>query len=106
MNTYFLSVESDHMTVSWNNIKGNSRKKKIYNRKEFFEFFTSKYLNDDVDHLTLLSSSSLDFPEEYTKKKWLIDVSRKVQRQSKRYQKQYWGCHKELEKGFFSRLFS
>ena len=42
----------------------------------------------------------------FKNKKWLIDVSRKVQRRARQYQKQYWGCHKQLEKGFFSRLFS
>jgi len=42
----------------------------------------------------------------FTKKPWLITVSKKVHRRSKQYQKQYWGCKKDLEKGWIRRMFS
>ena len=37
----------------------------------------------------------------YRKKQWLIKVSDRVQARSTKYQKQYWGCEKELKKKRF-----
>lgn len=42
----------------------------------------------------------------YKRKPWLIKVSKKVQKRSRRYQQQYGSCQKELEKGWVRRLFS
>ena len=37
----------------------------------------------------------------YRKKQWLIKVADRVQARSIKYQKQYWGCAKELKKKRF-----
>ena len=37
----------------------------------------------------------------YRKKQWLINVADRVQARSTMYQKQYWGCAKELKKKRF-----
>jgi hypothetical protein len=42
----------------------------------------------------------------YKNKPWLIKVSKKVQSRSRQYQRQYQTCQKELDKGWFLRLFS
>ena len=37
----------------------------------------------------------------YRKKQWLIKVADRVQSRSEMYQKQYWGCAKDLKKKRF-----
>jgi len=39
--------------------------------------------------------------KSYLKKQWLIEVADRVQARSNKYQKQYWGCAKELKKKKF-----
>ncbi len=42
----------------------------------------------------------------YKKKKWLMDVAKKVSSRSRMYEQQLKSCEKKLNKGFFGRLFS
>lgn len=42
----------------------------------------------------------------YKKKKWLLDVAKKVSQRSGTYAGQLKGCEKKLNRGFFRRLFS
>ncbi len=40
----------------------------------------------------------------YNNKKWLMDIARRVDRQSREYSNQYESCKKELSQGFWYRL--
>jgi hypothetical protein len=43
--------------------------------------------------------------KKWLKKKWLIRISSKVKKRSKRYHQQYQGCKQTLSQGFWYRLF-
>lgn len=68
----------------------------------------NKIKRDDAYHLYLAYHEGHGgfAKRTYKNKPWLIKVSRKVQKRSLYYQKQYWSCKKELEKGWIRRLLS
>ena len=68
---------------------------------DFVGWYASKGFYQDFqlmhDHFILhIMKVTGGFKKTYRKKQWLIRVADRVQARSNMYQKQYWGCAKEL----------
>lgn len=62
--------------------------------------------NDAYNHYLAYHEGNGGFTRRtYSKKSWLIDVSRQVQANSNLYERQYSQCEKDLSRNWFMRLF-
>ena len=104
---------SQALTKTWDDYKdetGNTRanRKNFSDSADFIGWYASKgyyqgFEKTDARSLYLAYHEGYGGFEKktYRKKQWLIKVADKVQARSTKYQKQYWGCAKELRKKKF-----
>ena len=104
---------SQALTLTWEDYKdetGNSRanRKNFADSADFIGWYASKGYYQGLER-TDARSLYLAYHEgyggfkkkTYRKKQWLINVADRVQTRSTKYQQQYWGCAKDLEKKRF-----
>ena len=104
---------SQALNMTWEDYKdetGNSgaSRKNFKDSADFIGWYASKGYYQGFDRLDA-RSLYLAYHEgyggfkkkTYRKKPWLIKVADRVQTRSTKYQKQYWGCAKELKKKRF-----
>ena len=104
---------SQALTKTWEDYKdetGNTRasRKNFQDSADFIGWYASKGYYQGFEK-TDARSLYLAYHEGYTgfkkktyrKKQWLIKVADRVQGRSTKYQKQYWGCAKELKRKRF-----
>ena len=104
---------SQALTKTWEDYKdetGNTRasRKDFADSADFIGWYASKGYYQGFDK-TDARSLYLAYHEgyrgfenkTYRKKQWLIKVADRVQARSVKYQKQYWGCAKELKRKRF-----
>ena len=104
---------SQALNMTWEDYKdetGNSgaSRKNFKDSADFIGWYASKGYYQGFDRLDA-RSLYLAYHEgyggfkkkTYRKKPWLIKVADRVQSRSTKYQKQYWGCAKELKKKRF-----
>jgi len=101
------------LTLTWEDYKdetGNSRanRKNFADSADFIGWYASKgyyqgFERTDARSLYLAYHEGYGgFKKKtYRKKQWLINVADRVQARSTKYQQQYWGCAKDLEKKRF-----
>ena len=104
---------SQALTKTWDDYKdetGNKRanRKNFSDSADFIGWYASKgyyqgFEKTDARSLYLAYHEGYGGFEKksYRKKQWLIKVADRVQARSTKYQKQYWGCAKELRKKKF-----
>jgi hypothetical protein len=104
---------SQALTKTWEDYKdetGNTRasRKNFNDSADFIGWYASKgYYQgfDQADARSLYLAYHEGYggfkKKSYRQKQWLIKVADKVQDRSTKYQKQYWGCAKELKKKRF-----
>jgi len=104
---------SQALKNTWEDYKdetGNSRanRKDFYDSADFIGWYASKgyyqgFEKTDARSLYLAYHEGYGGFEKktYRKKQWLIKVADRVQAKSTKYQKQYWGCAKELKRKRF-----
>ena len=104
---------SQALTKTWDDYKdetGNTRanRKNFSDSADFIGWYASKgyyqgFEKTDARSLYLAYHEGYGGFEKksYRKKQWLIKVADRVQSRSTKYQKQYWGCEKELKKKKF-----
>ena len=104
---------SQALTKTWDYYKdetGNTRanRKNFSDSADFIGWYASKgyyqgFEKTDARSLYLAYHEGYGGFEKksYRKKQWLIKVADRVQARSTKYQKQYWGCAKELKKKKF-----
>ena len=104
---------SQALTKTWDDYKdetGNTRanRKNFSDSADFIGWYASKgyyqgFEKTDARSLYLAYHEGYGGFEKksYRKKQWLIKVADRVQARSSKYQKQYWGCAKELKKKKF-----
>ena len=104
---------SQALTKTWDDYKdetGNTRanRKNFSDSADFIGWYASKgyyqgFEKTDARSLYLAYHEGYGGFEKksYRKKQWLIKVADRVQARSTKYQKQYWGCAKELRKKKF-----
>ena len=104
---------SQALTKTWEDYKdetGNNRasRKNFDDSADFIGWYASKgyyqgFEKTDARSLYLAYHEGYGgFKKKtYRKKQWLIKVADRVQDRSEKYQKQYWGCAKELKKKRF-----
>ena len=104
---------SQALTKTWDDYKdetGNTRanRKNFSDSADFIGWYASKgyyqgFEKTDARSLYLAYHEGYGGFEKksYRKKQWLIKVADRVQARSSKYQKQYWGCAKELRKKKF-----
>ena len=104
---------SQALTLTWEDYKdetGNSRanRKNFADSADFIGWYASKgyyqgFERTDARSLYLAYHEGYGgFKKKtYRKKQWLINVADRVQARSTKYQQQYWGCAKDLEKKRF-----
>ena len=104
---------SQALTKTWDDYKdetGNTRanRKNFSDSADFIGWYASKgyyqgFEKTDSRSLYLAYHEGYGGFEKksYRKKQWLIKVADRVQARSTKYQKQYWGCAKELRKKKF-----
>ena len=104
---------SQALTKTWDDYKdetGNTRanRKNFSDSADFIGWYASKgyyqgFEKTDARSLYLAYHEGYGGFEKrsYRKKQWLIKVADRVQSRSTKYQKQYWGCAKELKKKKF-----
>ena len=104
---------SQALTLTWEDYKdetGNSRanRKNFADSADFIGWYASKgyyqgFERTDARSLYLAYHEGYGgFKKKtYRKKQWLIKVADRVQARSTKYQQQYWGCAKDLEKKRF-----
>ena len=104
---------SQALTKTWDDYKdetGNTRanRKNFSDSADFIGWYASKgyyqgFEKTDARSLYLAYHEGYGGFEKksYRKKQWLINVADRVQARSTKYQKQYWGCAKELKKKKF-----
>ena len=104
---------SQALTKTWDDYKdetGNTRanRKNFSDSADFIGWYASKgyyqgFEKTDARSLYLAYHEGYGGFEKksYRKKQWLIKVADRVQARSTKYQKQYWGCAKELKKKKF-----
>ena len=104
---------SQALTKTWDDYKdetGNSRasRKDFYDSADFIGWYASKgyyqgFERTDARSLYLAYHEGYGGFENktYRKKQWLIKVADRVQDRSTKYQKQYWGCAKDLKRKKF-----
>ena len=104
---------SQALTKTWDDYKdetGNKRanRKNFSDSADFIGWYASKgyyqgFEKTDARSLYLAYHEGYGGFEKksYRKKQWLIKVADRVQARSTKYQKQYWGCAKELKKKKF-----
>lgn len=104
---------SQALTLTWEDYKdetGNSRanRKNFADSADFIGWYASKgyyqgFERTDARSLYLAYHEGYGgFKKKtYRKKQWLIKVADRVQGRSTKYQQQYWGCAKDLEKKRF-----
>ena len=104
---------SQALTQTWDDYKdetGNTRanRKNFSDSADFIGWYASKgyyqgFEKTDARSLYLAYHEGYGGFEKksYRKKQWLIKVADRVQARSTKYQKQYWGCAKELKKKKF-----
>tara|TARA_B100001059_G_scaffold236315_1_gene286159 strand:- start:8934 stop:9545 length:612 start_codon:yes stop_codon:yes gene_type:complete len=104
---------SQALTKTWEDYKdetGNARasRKNFNDSADFIGWYASKgYYQgfDQADARSLYLAYHEGYggfkKKSYRQKQWLIKVADKVQDRSTKYQKQYWGCAKELKKKRF-----
>ena len=104
---------SQALTKTWDDYKdetGNTRanRKNFSDSADFIGWYASKgyyqgFEKTDARSLYLAYHEGYGGFEKksYRKKQWLIKVADRVQARSSKYQKQYWGCSKELKKKKF-----
>ena len=104
---------SQALTKTWDEYKdetGNTRanRKNFSDSADFIGWYASKgyyqgFEKTDARSLYLAYHEGYGGFEKksYRKKQWLIKVADRVQSRSTKYQKQYWGCAKELKKKKF-----
>ena len=107
---------SQALTKTWDDYKdetGNTRanRKNFSDSADFIGWYASKgyyqgFEKTDARSLYLAYHEGYGGFEKksYRKKQWLIKVADRVQARSTKYQKQYWGCAKELKKKKFISL--
>ena len=104
---------SQALNMTWEDYKdetGNSgaSRKNFKDSADFIGWYASKGYYQGFDRLDA-RSLYLAYHEgyggfkkkTYRKKQWLIRVADRVQARSEKYQKQYWGCAKDLQKKRF-----
>ena len=104
---------SQALTKTWEDYKdetGNTRanRKDFADSADFIGWYASKGYYQGFER-TDARSLYLAYHEGYTgferktyrKKQWLIKVADRVQVRSTKYQKQYWGCEKDLKRKKF-----
>jgi hypothetical protein len=108
---------SQALTLTWEDYKdetGNSRanRKNFADSADFIGWYASKgyyqgFERTDARSLYLAYHEGYGgFKKKtYRKKQWLINVADRVQTRSTKYQQQYWGCAKDLQKKWF-KIFS
>ena len=87
MDKYILKFGQIH---KWNNVLRNKKLKEISDQNKKFE-----------DKLKIITLAYTQLKKTYRKKQWLIKVADRVQARSTKYQKQYWGCEKDLKRKKF-----
>ena len=104
---------SQALTKTWEDYKdetGNTRasRKDFADSADFIGWYASKgYYQgfDKTDARSLYLANHEGYRgfenKTYRKKQWLIKVADRVQARSVKYQKQYWGCAKELKRKRF-----
>ena len=104
---------SQALTLTWEDYKdetSNSRanRKNFADSADFIGWYASKgyyqgFERTDARSLYLAYHEGYGgFKKKtYRKKQWLINVADRVQARSTKYQQQYWGCAKDLEKKRF-----
>ena len=104
---------SQALTKTWDDYKdetGNIRanRKNFSDSADFIGWYASKgyyqgFEKTDARSLYLAYHEGYGGFEKksYRNKQWLIEVADRVQARSTKYQKQYWGCAKELKKKKF-----
>ena len=104
---------SQALTKTWDDYKdetGNTRanRRNFSDSADFIGWYASKgyyqgFKKTDAKSLYLAYHEGYGGFEKksYRKKQWLIKVADRVQARSTKYQKQYWGCAKELKKKKF-----
>ena len=104
---------SQALKSTWDDYKdetGNTRanRKNFSDSADFIGWYASKgyyqgFEKTDARSLYLAYHEGYGGFEKksYRKKQWLIKVADRVQARSTKYQKQYWGCAKELKKKKF-----
>ena len=104
---------SQALTKTWDDYKdetGNTRanRKNFSDSADFIGWYASKgyyqgFEKTDARSLYLAYHEGYGGFEKksYRKKQWLIKVADRVQARSTKYQKQYWGCAKDLKKKKF-----
>ncbi len=104
---------SQALTKTWEDYKdetGNTRasRKDFADSADFIGWYASKGYYQGFDKTDARSlylayhEGYLGFEQKtYRKKQWLIKVADRVQSRSVKYQKQYWGCAKELKRKRF-----
>tara|TARA_B100001250_G_scaffold407537_1_gene428456 strand:+ start:845 stop:1456 length:612 start_codon:yes stop_codon:yes gene_type:complete len=104
---------SQALTDTWDDYKdetGNYRasRKNFSDSADFIGWYASKgyyqgFEKNDARSLYLAYHEGYNGfnKKTYRKKQWLINVADRVQERSIKYQKQYWGCAKELKKKKF-----
>ena len=104
---------SQALTKTWDDYKdetGNTRanRRNFSDSADFIGWYASKgyyqgFKKTDAKSLYLAYHEGYGGFEKksYLKKQWLIKVADRVQARSTKYQKQYWGCAKELRKKKF-----
>jgi hypothetical protein len=104
---------SQALTKTWEDYKeetGNSRAKRsnFADSADFVGWYASKgyyqgFERTDARNLYLAYHEGYaGFKKKtYRKKQWLIKVADRVHARSEKYQKQYWGCAKDLQKKRF-----
>ncbi|MGA1762419.1 MAG: transglycosylase [Gammaproteobacteria bacterium] len=104
---------SQALTKTWEDYKeetGNPRAKRgnFADSADFVGWYASKgyyqgFERTDARNLYLAYHEGYSGfkAKTYRKKQWLIKVADRVQARSEKYQKQYWGCAKELQKKRF-----
>lgn len=77
---FFLTIHHGQLAVIYDGTHGGRVTRTIPNLEDMAQFFTSKAneAGRELHELTYLSSSSLDFPEEYTENQDVIDMANAI----------------------------
>lgn len=81
-NYFYMTIEKNNVVVKYDSSSKKKITKQLRNFTDYLNFFNNILMKRAVkaEDLTIMCSSSLDFPHEYTKKKSVIALANRLRK--------------------------
>lgn len=81
-NYFYMTIEKNNVVVKYDSSSKKKNTKQLKNFEDYVEFFKNILVKRGIgaNDLTIMCSSSLDFPHEYTKKKSVIALANRLRK--------------------------